>query len=152
MTDSVRHALLAACGAAVLFAAACGGGSSSPTSPSGGPPGGGGTTTVTLSTLQSQIFSVSCPGCHTDQGRSPAAGLNLTAGAAYANLVNVPSTAKSGAIRVIPGNPDGSYLVQKHRGDPGIVGVRMPRNGPPYLTDDQINLVKQWIQDGAKNN
>ena len=53
---------------------------------------------------------------------------------------------------MIPGDPENSYLVQKLRGDPGIVGLRMPRNGPPYLTDDQINLIKQWIQDGAKNN
>ena len=40
---------------------------------------------------------------------------------------------------------------QRTSGDPGIVGLRMPRNGPPYLTDDQINQVKQWIQNGAKN-
>ena len=53
---------------------------------------------------------------------------------------------------MIPGDPENSYLIHKLRGDADIVGLRMPRNGPPFLTDDQINQVKKWIQDGAKNN
>ncbi len=151
----VRQIALAACLAAALVAGACGGSSSSPTSPStgsgtGGSGSGGGTSVVTLSTISSQIFVPRCTGCH--GGGSPSGGMNLEAGNAYEKLVNVASSEKSGAIRVIPGDPENSYLVQKLRGDPGIVGLRMPRNGPPYLTDDQINLVKQWIQDGAKNN
>jgi hypothetical protein len=152
--DRVRQIALAACCAAALVAAACGG-SSSPASPSSsgtstGTGGGSGSTAVTFSTLQTQIFTARCSGCH--GGGSPSAGMNLEAGNAYENLVNKASSEKSGAIRVIPGDAENSYLVQKLRGDAGIVGLRMPRNGPPYLTDDQINLVKQWIQDGAKNN
>jgi hypothetical protein len=147
--NAVRLIALAACLSGGLVAAACGG--SSPSSPSGPSGGGSGGSTVTFSTLQTQIFSVSCTACHTDQGRTPAAGLNLMPGVSYAALVNVASSEKPGAIRVIPTNADGSYLVQKLRGDPDIVGLRMPRNGPPYLTDDQINLVKAWITSGAKN-
>jgi hypothetical protein len=78
--------------------------------------------------------------------------LNLKAGSAYAALVGVASTGKAGAVRVIPGNPSGSYLVQKLEGAADIVGLRMPRNGPPFLTDAQIALVRQWIQNGAPNN
>jgi hypothetical protein len=53
---------------------------------------------------------------------------------------------------VIAGNPSGSYLVQKLEGAPDIVGLRMPRNGPPFLTDAQVALIRQWIQNGAPNN
>jgi len=78
--------------------------------------------------------------------------MNLKSGSAYASLVNVASSGKPGATRVIPGNPSGSYLIQKLEGAPDIVGLRMPRNGPPYLTDAQIALIRQWIQNGAPNN
>ena len=78
--------------------------------------------------------------------------MNLKAGTAIANLVNVSSGAKAGAVRVIPGNPSGSYLIQKLEGASDIVGLRMPRNGPPYLTDAQVALIRQWIQNGAPNN
>jgi hypothetical protein len=53
---------------------------------------------------------------------------------------------------VIAGNPGGSYLVQKLEGAADIVGLRMPRNGPPYLTDAQVAMIRQWIQNGALNN
>jgi mono/diheme cytochrome c family protein len=150
LLDRLRFLAVASCAAAALTAAACGG-SSSPSGPSTTPPPatGGGSTTATLSTLSSQIFGARCTGCH--GGSAPAASMNLEANNVFENLVNRASTEKPGAVRVVPGDPNGSYLVQKLRGDVGITGVRMPRGGP-YLTDDQINLVIQWIQDGAKNN
>jgi mono/diheme cytochrome c family protein len=127
------------------IATACGS-SSSPTAPATAP-------TVTFSTqIQQQILTPACAGCHTDDGRTPAGGLNLKSGSAHAQLVGVASTVKAGAIRVIPGNPSGSYLVQKLEGAPDIMGLRMPRNGPPYLTDAQVALIRQWIQIGAPNN
>jgi len=122
--------------------------SSSPTTPSPTPPSG-----PTFSQqIQAQILTPACTSCHTDEGRNPLGGLNLKSGSAYANLVGVASTGKPGAIRVIAGNPSGSYLVQKLEGAPDIVGLRMPRNGPPFLTDAQIALIRQWIQNGAPNN
>ncbi|HXI28216.1 MAG TPA: hypothetical protein VNG89_07335 [Vicinamibacterales bacterium] len=90
--------------------------------------------------------------CHTDEGRTPSGGLNMKSGTAYSQLVSVASTGKAGAIRVIPGNPSGSYMIQKLEGAADIVGLRMPRNGPPYLTDAQVALIRQWIQNGAPNN
>ena len=56
-----------------------------------------------------------------------------------------------GAIRVVPGDPENSYLIHKLEGRPGIVGVRMPQIGPPYLTDGQILVIKRWIELGARN-
>jgi len=81
-----------------------------------------------------------------------AGGLNLTGTGAYAALVNAPSRDKPGAIRVIPGDPDGSYVIQKLEGAPGIVGQRMPQSGPPFLTPGQIAIIRRWIADGAANN
>jgi len=104
----------------------------------------------TFSSLQREIIAPVCSVCHTNVGRVPAGGLNLLPDVAYANLVNVPSRAKSGAILVIPGDPDGSYLVQKLAGAAGIVGARMPRNGTP-LTEGQLLIVRRWIQLGARN-
>ena len=71
---------------------------------------------------------------------------------AYDQIVNVPSARKAGAIRVIPGDPENSYLVHKIEGRAGIVGARMPISGPPFLTDGQILILKRWIALGAPRN
>jgi hypothetical protein len=143
---------------ALLFTVACGSSSPSystaptptPTPTPGG--GGGGGTAPTLTDVQTQIFNQYCTSCHTGNGRTPSGGMSLDATASYAALVNVGSSGKPGAIRVIPGDPDNSFLVQKLEGAAGIVGLRMPRTGPPYLTDAQVLLVRQWIAAGALNN
>jgi hypothetical protein len=105
----------------------------------------------TLSSIQSEIFSQRCIGCHTNVGRTPPQGLNLTDGNAYANLVGVAARGKAGATRVQPGDPENSYLVHKVEGRAGISGVRMPFNGTA-LTDGQILVIKRWIELGAPNN
>lgn len=111
----------------------------------------------TFSSIQTNIFSntdsagrTACTSCHTNQGRTPTGGLTLLPEVSYASLVNSPSTRKAGAILVVPGDPDASYLVQKLEGRAGIVGVRMPRNGPPYLTEGQMVIIRRWIELGAK--
>jgi hypothetical protein len=113
----------------------------------------------TLSSIQREIFNVTdasgrtaCTQCHTSNGRTPAGGMSLTDGASYAALVGAASSGKPGAIRVIPGDPDGSYLVHKLEGAPDIVGVRMPRGSGPYLTDGQMLVIRRWIALGAPNN
>jgi mono/diheme cytochrome c family protein len=92
-----------------------------------------------------------CIACHTANGRTPSGGLNLDGGDAYDRLVNAPSTRKAGAILVVPGDPEASYIVHKVEGRPGIVGGRMPFNGP-YLTAGQILILKRWIEIGAPRN
>jgi len=129
---------------AILLAMAAGAcGDDTPTTPS--------PTAPTLTMIQTQIFDPGCSGCHTDAGRSPSAGLNLKAGSAFSNLVNVTSSNNPPAVRVIPGNASSSYLVQKIEGAAGIVGVRMPRNSNP-LSDAQIKMIRDWITAGALNN
>jgi hypothetical protein len=114
----------------------------------------------TLSSIQREIFNVSdssgraaCIQCHTNVGRPPAVpGFLLTEGQSYQSLVGRASVTKLGAVNVIPGDPDNSYFIQKIEGRGGINGLRMPRNGPPYLTDGQISIIRRWIELGAQNN
>ena len=103
---------------------------------------------ATLSAVQSQIFTPKCVGCHGTV--SPSGSLNLVAGRAYTNLVTVNSSQTS-LVRVVPGKPNDSYLIDKLEGRSGIVGNRMPQGGP-FLTAVEVDLIKQWISDGAQNN
>jgi hypothetical protein len=96
--------------------------------------------------IQDTIFTPICTACHIGAGAP--AGLRLDAGNSYALLVNVASAEVPGTLRVNPGNPNASYLVQKIEGT-AAVGVRMPANGPPYLPQDRIDLVRRWISAGA---
>jgi hypothetical protein len=77
--------------------------------------------------------------------------MDLRPGAAYNSLVGVTSPAKPGAVRVIPGDPENSYIIQKLEGRADIVGTRMPR-GNSFLTEGQLLVIKRWIQLGAPNN
>ena len=53
-----------------------------------------------------------------------------------------------GGIIAIPGKPCESVIVQKVRGTFPI-GVRMPKGGP-YLAPEQIQLLADWVFEGAK--
>ena len=112
----------------------------------------------TFSSIQRDIFDKAdssgrrnCTACHSSIGRTPSGGMSLDHDVAYDSIVNVASNRKAGAIRIVPGNPDASYLVQKVEGAAGIAGVRMPQGGP-YLSDGQILILRRWIQLGAPRN
>jgi uncharacterized protein (TIGR03118 family) len=109
------------------------------------------TPTVTLSQLQTAIFTPKCSGCHTGVGSSLPGAQNLTAGNTFASIVGMASIEQPALKRVAPGDPDHSYLVQKIEGAAGISGQRMPLGGP-FLTQSDIDLVRTWIAQGALNN
>lgn len=90
------------------------------------------------------IFDARCAfaGCHA--GSNPTGELDLSEEFAYASLVNQPSSGKSGALRVKPGNPAESYILMKLKGSPGIEGERMPRGSEP-LSAEQIATIERWI-------
>ena len=73
-------------------------------------------------------------------------------GQAYKNLVNaIPSNdaaRAAGFRRVVPNNPDRSFLLTKLQNPTAAEGARMP-NGKPPLTDAQIQLIHDWISQGA---
>ncbi len=104
----------------------------------------------TLTAIQANVFNVSCAlsGCHT--GSSPAAGMNLSEGNAFTNIVGVASTEVPSLQRIEPGNPDDSYLIQKVSGT-AAVGVQMPPGGTP-LSNELIENLRDWVTDGALDN
>jgi hypothetical protein len=111
-----------------------------------------------FTSIQAEIFDstdlagrTACLSCHTDQGRTPAGNLNLRADG-YAALVGVPSRQKPGAVLVVPGDPESSYLIHKLEGRSDIVGARMPRNNGPFLTEGQMLVIRRWIEIGAPRN
>jgi hypothetical protein len=54
----------------------------------------------------------------------------------------------AGWVRVLPGEPDRSFLVRKLEGPGPGEGEPMPRNAPP-LEQYERELVRRWIEDGA---
>lgn len=113
----------------------------------------------TFASIQANIFELTdsagrnaCVSCHTNIGRTPAGGLNLLHDLAYDQLFNVTATQNASLKRVNPGNPEGSYILHKIEGRTGIVGRRMPFNGPPFMTEGQILILRRWIELGAARN
>jgi len=97
------------------------------------------------------ILTANCAtsGCH-DNLNSTGTGLILTADSAYIKLVAVSSTQVPTLDRVDPGDADNSYLVHKIEGSQSS-GQRMPLGRTP-LTDNQIQLIRNWIDQGAEDN
>ena len=50
---------------------------------------------------------------------------------------------------IVPGDPANSAIVQKLRGK-FTIGAKMPKDGPPYWSEAQIQLVERWILEGAQ--
>ncbi len=99
----------------------------------------------TLASVQANIFDPACIICHA--GAKAPLGLRLDAAGSFTNLVGVPSQESASTLRVNPGDPDGSYLIQKLEGN-ASEGEQMPLGGPP-IPQATINFVRQWISDGA---
>ncbi len=94
------------------------------------------------------IFNANCTAsiCH---GGS-AGGLTLTSGNSYDELVNVDSGNEPQWKRVLPDDAENSYLVMKLEGRQ-TVGARMP-SGAAALPNDDIQTIRNWIDDGAEEN
>ena len=106
----------------------------------------------TLSSIQQQIFTPGCalPSCHSSAARR--GGLVLEAGHAYAQLVNIPAendSAKAARkLRVVPGHPEQSFLIDKLSSLKAGEGSLMPYTGN-LLPASQIEAIRTWIQRGA---
>lgn len=87
------------------------------------------------------VFGRHCVICHSDNGRydRPPEGLRLSA------LDNVLRGGER--LVVLPGNAQASEIIRRVEGysDP-----RMPLDGPPWLSEEEIQLLRDWIDGGAK--
>lgn len=100
---------------------------------------------ATLESIQVNVFDAACVVCHA--GAAAPLGLRLDANSSFVNLVGVPSRQVGSLLRVNPGDPDSSYLIQKLE-DTAAEGELMPLGGPA-LPQTTIDFVRQWIADGA---
>ncbi len=91
-----------------------------------------------------------CVHCHTADGDTPlgllVGGLDL---GSYDGLRH--GGAQAGADAVIPGHPCASALYRKVVDGPPF-GGRMPLDGPPYLAAADVQLIVDWIVEGARDN
>jgi len=120
----------------------------------GSGPGPATTTTTnpgfaSIEEVQNQIFTPTCAfsGCHNTASRQ--GNLDLSSAAiSHGQLVGVVSEC-AGLTRVVPGDPDSSYLLHKVGDGPEPCGTLMPQLLPP-LTAEQIALIRSWIEGGAQ--
>ena len=146
--------------ALAIIAAGCAGGGSD----GGGGGGGGGgckcdppgCPTVSYNSNIQPLFNRSCATSSQCHGPNGAQGLDLTAGVAIRNTVNVKSTQQPRQVLIKPGKPNDSYLLAKMLGTPGISGVPMPQGcpgnpigGAVCPSADENNAVDQWITECA---
>jgi hypothetical protein len=153
-------ALLCVVSLAALLAGCAGSGSES---------GGGGdhnkcqqppTPTVSYAGNIQPIYNRSCAtstACHI--GPTSGGGMELQQAVSYGATVNQPSTEQPRLLRVKPGDPDASYLLQKVEGTPGISGLQMPQGcpgapagGAVCPTPDEITAIRTWIMECAPDN
>ncbi len=112
------------------------------TSPPPPPPAAG----PTFSEIQASVFTPSCATSTCHAGGAPTGGLNLEAANSYTMLVGVQSGQDAAFLRVLAGDPDNSYLIQKLEGTASGGGT-MPPSGA--LPQSSIDMIRQWITDGA---
>ena len=116
------------------------------------PPERGGT--VSFATQIQPILVTYCSGCHSPGGAAVVNNgipMHLTEGEAYDAIVNQPSVQDATWTLVVPGDSASSLLFLKVSSDNPPVGVRMPQFSPP-LSEAEIGLIRDWIDQGALNN
>jgi cysteine-rich repeat protein len=111
----------------------------------------------TMEAIQAVVFDSPVYGCANmlcHDAVAPQGGLDLTAGNAHANLVNIPAQGSLDFLDLVePGDKDLSFLYEKLAaatlGTPLNGGSSMPSGGAPPLTQDHLEALRLWIQGGA---
>ena len=110
-----------------------------------------GNASVSFSGTIEPILATQCAGNGCHGAPMPKAGLDLRAGSAYAQLVNVTANqCDDGRLRVAPGNPAQSYLLDKILNVDLCSGTKMPKMGT--VPDADIEAISNWICGGALDN
>jgi hypothetical protein len=103
-------------------------------------------TSHVLPSLEERIFVPRCAGegCH--RGARAAGNLDLSKGAAYRALVGVRAERRPDRLRVRPGAPEGSYLLERlvEGGDTPTMPV-----GSAVLAPEEVEEIRRWIREGA---
>jgi len=105
---------------------------------------------VSFSTQVLPMLMRECGYCHMREERY--GYLVIEPESAHANLVGVPASGYPAMQRVEPGAPERSYLWMKMTGkylDLGAEGWRMPFFP---LAEANMELIRLWIEQGARNN
>lgn len=100
-----------------------------------------------FASIQKDIFNKTCANCH-GASNFAAAGLYLTEGKSYDALVGHPSTKEAGKKIVMKGNAEESVLYK-------ILSTDISKDWKydhtkEILSDEWIDIVKNWIDYGAK--
>ena len=103
---------------------------------------------TSLAEIQQSIFTPGCgfAGCHDSFTAAGSLDLSTTA-ASFDELVDVVSECGT-AVRVVPGNPAASYLLDKLGDGASPCGTVMPI-GAPELSQSELDQIRSWIQGGA---
>jgi hypothetical protein len=90
-------------------------------------------------------------GCHGPPPAFAASGYLMNT---YASAFNQGVEANAlGVCPIVPGDTDSSYLLEKLLPNPRPTGSKqMPPPPTPPLTDDQMNTIRTWVMEGARNN
>jgi 3D (Asp-Asp-Asp) domain-containing protein len=89
------------------------------------------------------VLTARCVTCHSF-------GIDLRQGQSYSTLVDKPSTFPTGT-RVIPSDAANSVLYRRIIDTGSPAGFRMPVDGTPFLPLREENIIKTWINMGARN-
>lgn len=107
---------------------------------------------VSLSRDIQPIFTANCATSFCHVTNSPlGAPMSLEDGKTFDENVGKPSLEVPSFKRIEPGSSSLSYLVLKIEGDPMIILAPMPL-GAPALDATVILLIRQWIDEGGRNN
>ncbi len=160
MTRIRRSAVLSLVGTGIFLAAvgavSCMSGAPMPVPGDGGSGDGdqgGGDGMVSFAGQIQPIFDARCTVCHQAGGLADILGitLRLVPGESYNGLVNQPSSQRADLTRVVPGDSTSSLLFLKVSSNTPPVGSRMPLFGAA-LSQAEIDLIRDWIDQGAQDN
>jgi hypothetical protein len=102
----------------------------------------------TFTELHERVLQPSCvfATCH-QKGASAAGMMPLDRDVAHASLVDAAAVGAPGRIRVIPGDPEQSYVIEKITSPTPTAGEQMPPDAP--LEAERVELIRAWIEAGA---
>ena len=83
-----------------------------------------------------------CAKCHVN------GGLMGPAPEGYQLISHADALSATDRVRVVPGNPAASELIRRVKGQSQ---PRMPFDGPPWLSAEEIDLLERWVAAGARD-